>query len=252
MVWALSVGFAAEPCAVARTGGELRTALEGADQAWGNDAANFAVAVDAVRRILPCVNEPVDPATAAHVHRVEGLAAFAARDLKAARLAFSAAQGVDPAWTLPEAVAAEGSPLRAEWSGVEALPATVRLPAPRRGELRVDGFATLQRPQERPTLVQVLDDRGRALTSAWVPVGGNLPAYGKKPGPGWWIAAGASAAGSGALLGAAYLADEEYRRSTSETEADAARAQVNGLAGVAAGAGALAVGLGVFVVAGSF
>ncbi|GDX81169.1 hypothetical protein LBMAG42_29800 [Deltaproteobacteria bacterium] len=252
MVWALSVGLAAEPCAVSRTGEELRTALDGADQAWGDDAANFAVAVDAVRRILPCVNEPVDPATAAHVHRVEGLAAFAARDLKAARLAFSAAKGVDPAWAMPETVAAEGSPLRAEWTGVAALSETIQLPAPRNGELRVDGVTTMQRPEARPALVQVVDERGRAVTSAWVPVGGRLPAYAKKPGPGWWIAAGASAAGGAALLGAAYLANDEYQRSTTEVEADAARAQVNGLAGAAAGVGAVAVGLGVFVVAGSF
>ncbi len=237
---------------MARTGEELQTALQGADQAWGDDAANFAVAVDAMRRILPCVTEPVDAATAAHVHRVEGLAAFAVRDLAATRLAFSAARATDPSWVLPEAVAAQGSPLRAEWSRVEPLPGTVRLAAPRRGELRVDGVATLQRPEARPTLVQVVDERGLAVTSAWVPAGGNVPAYARKPGAGWWIAAGASAVGGAALLGGAYVADDDYRHSTTEVEAEGARTRVNGLAGAAVGAGALALGLGVFCVAGSF
>lgn len=237
---------------MARTGEELRVSLEGADQSWGDDAANFAVAVDSMRRILPCVQEGVDPATAAHVHRVEGLAAFAARDLPAARLAFAAARVVDPTWVMPEAVAAVGSPLRAEWSAAEAATTTVRLPRPRSGELRVDGLLASERPDARPALLQVMDTRGRAVTSAWLAVGAPVPAYEKKPGAGWWIAAGASAVGGGALLGAAYLADGEYRRSSTGAEADEARRVVNGLAGAASGAGVLAVGLGVVAISGSF
>ena len=106
------------------------------------------------------------------------------------------------------------------------------------------GWAVGERAARRP--------RGRAVTAAWLAVGATVPAYEKRPGAGWWIAAGASAVGGGALLGAAYLADGEYRRSSTGAEADEARRVVNGLAGAASGAGVLAVGLGVVAISGSF
>lgn len=247
-----SVAQAAPACPVSRTAEELGAALAGADAAWGNSAADFQVAVVSMRSILPCVAGAVDAPTAAHVHRIEGLVAFASRDRARTLLAFAAARAADPAWAPSDDLAPPGSPLRAAWDEASAPSTTAPLPPAREGALRVDGVPAHLRPTGRPALLQIVDERGHADTTAWLDVGAPPPAYRRAVPVAAWVGAGASVLAGGVLLGAAYGADADYRASTSVDEADRRRATVNGLAGGAVALGAVGVGLGVVAVAGTF
>ncbi len=251
MILLVAAALAASPCPVDRTPAELSTALDGADAAWGASAADFEVAVSAVRAIVPCLGAPVDASTAAHVHRVEGLAAFAARDKVTAAQAFAAARAADPAWALPDELAPEGGPLRAVWDQAPAEGPRRPLPSPRGGELLVDGMPGHTRAEARPVLLQVVTKEGRARDSAWL-AAGIAPTYPHAHPLAAWIGTGACLLASGALLGVATAANDDYQASTTVAQADARRDVVNGLAGGAVGLGAVGLGLGVFALSGSF
>ena len=152
--WVAAVAQAAPACPVSRTAEELGAALAGADEAWGSSAADFQVAVVSMRSILPCVAGAVDAPTAAHVHRIEGLVAFASRDRARTLLAFAAARAADPAWSPSDELAPPGSPLRAVWDEATAPVGTAPLPPARDGALRVDGVPAHLRPTGRPALLR--------------------------------------------------------------------------------------------------
>lgn len=251
MIVLVAAALAASPCPVDRTPSELTAALDGADAAWGASAADFAVAVSAVRAIVPCLGAPIDTPTAAHVHRVEGLAAFAARDKVAAAQAFAAARAADPAWALPAELAPEGGPLRAVWDQAPAAGAARPLPTPGGGELRVDGVPGHTRAEARPVLLQVVTKEGRARDSAWLAAGA-APTYPRARPVAAWIGTGACLLAGGALLGVATAANDDYQASSTVAQAEERRAVVNGLAGGAVGLGAVGLGLGVFALSGSF
>lgn len=250
----LAVAFAAAaPCPVTRSEAELVAALVAAHGAWAQaDAAGFDGYVGDARAILPCVAAPLAPASAAAVHRVEGLSAFARRDGAGARKAFAAARAADPAWAPPEDLAPAGSPLRAEWDASTTRAGLVPLPPPEPGGLWLDGRAASARVAGRPVVFQYVVE-ANATDTTWVPAGGDVPAYPTRPVPVWaWAGAGVGLVGSGVLLALAYDADADYQGSASGAEADDHRSRVNGLAGGSVGLGAVGLGLGVIAVAGSF
>ncbi len=229
----------------------------------------FAAAMSTQRAILGCLGRKVSSALAARVHRAEGLAAFLGRETEQAQRCFAAARASDPAIGLPEAMAPEGGPLRAAWDVLPAAEPTVPLANAAAGSLYVDGFvrfhvdaasneALTMAPSERPFVLQAVTSDEVALWTVWAPDAGRVPAYDRAPPSGsadhrwaWW-ATGGAALGAGALLGAAYLADGNYRGSTTVEEADQRREVVNGLTGASAGFGVAALGLGLVAVAGTF
>ncbi len=250
------VEFAAAACPVARSLPELGAALQAVDRAWADDPADFERYMGDVRAILPCVAEPLDPGTAAHVHRAEALAAFARRDGASVRAAFAAARQADPGFELPDSIAPKDTPLRAEWDSPHPAGELQVLVEPAAGSVRLDGRDTRERASGRPVVFQLVTPDGRVAEGAWVTAGAPVPLYPApkaRPSPlGGWIATGAAAVGSGVCLGLAYGADADYRASVLAASADQRRTTVNGLALGSAGLGAVAIGLGVVAVAASF
>lgn len=267
LIFVVSISQAA--CPVERTLAELGAALDEVEAQWGNDPQAFEAAIATQRSIVTCLGRKVSSELAARVHRAEGLVAFVARDSEAAQRAFAAARAADPTLSLPASMAPEGGPLSAAWSALPVVDRSVGLPMAADGELALDGSYRWSAapggdrwqalaPAERPFVLQAVTTDEVALWTAWVPDSSRLPDYRREldddaPGARWaWWAAGGAAVAGGAVLGAAYAADEHYRGSTTVAEADERRGLVNGLAGTSAGLGVAALGLGVVAVAGTF
>ncbi|MBM4364981.1 MAG: hypothetical protein FJ102_02120 [Deltaproteobacteria bacterium] len=261
----LLLSLAAEAaCPVQRTNAELREALDEVDRTWGVDPAAFEAAIATERAMLPCMGRVVDTTLAARLHRAEGLAAFLARDLDTARRAFAAARAADEAITLPPEMAPEGGPLREAWSALPAVSydqkltrAEVGVGVYTDGVWRHDGRygGGDLAPLDRPFVAQRLRDTEIVAWTVYAQSPADLPVLETEPQAraawAWWASGGTAIAG-GALLGAAYAADANYRQSTDIPTADQQREVVNGLAAASAGLGTLALGFGVVAVAGSF
>ena len=216
----------------------VRTALE------AGDPQRFADGLGRLDRAVACLADVADPAAMATWRMVRGIRAVGEGDSDLAAAEFLAARALDPGLTLPvypadhtiQGVARRHDPIRAP---------RARLPAPRRGELYVDGYQTRERYAVAPALVQRLDD-GRVDTFAVPP--GEIPQYPyRHPIRDGLIATTAGFTAAGATL----IALSGGPRSqfldgdaTSVAELTRLRSQTNTLAGAGVGA------LGAAVVAG--
>ncbi len=243
----LALPARAEPCG-ARLPAELGFALDGADASWGIDPAGFSASLAAADAILPCLVAPLNPPMAARVHRVHGLAAFAARDNGSAMAAFVAARRLDPAYTFPDSMIPAGNPVRSLYDAPLPEASSRPIVPAQQGVVYLDGVPTRARLNNVPTVFQLVRDN-RAETTMWVPADGPLPAYPKRGqglrGP-FLVAAGVAAAGGAALYAVALAEHDAYLNDNygSVGALDAQGGKVNALAGSGVGLGVLAVGLG--------
>lgn len=236
-----------------------------AETAWTQlDRPGFAVAVGELRDELPCLRDPLTPADAAAIHRVEALDLFLVGDRDAAARAYSAAVLLEPAYQLPLGIAPEGNPLRRVWLEGQALgPGPSReLARPADGALLIDGSRSLRRAELRPVVWQRVDGQGRVVDTAYLAPGEPVPAYrtwthtGPPQSPAEVpktrehrpLVAVAAVAGvaSGALWALSLQrADTFWDPTTPQEDLDGIRLQTNGLivGAVGAGAGAAATGL---------
>ncbi len=247
--------------------GAIEAALDAAQVAFRMmDRAGFQGATDTAREGLDCLAEPVSPAFAARVHRVNGLREFFAGNDAGARLAFGAARAIDPAYEFPESIVPAGHPVRtlyAEATSVSSV--TVAAPPPAEGQVEFDGAPSPNRPSERPTLALLVRPDRSVAASAYLWPGDPLFPYtvapsttsvatgssgGARTGPNWPLAIAAGATGllAGGALVAANLSDAEFNgmpRGSALEDLEAAQAQTNGLQVAAAGLGVVGLGLGV-------
>lgn len=240
---------AAHAACVPQSIADLRIALEGAESAWGVDAEGFTRSVGAADAILPCLAAVVDPPTAARLHRVRGLVAYANRDTAGATARFAASRSIEPDYVFPDAMVPPGNPVRAIYETATPSLASAVVAVPEKGRTYFDGAETFRRPTAAPTVFQLVEG-DRAKTTDWLDVGEPLPKY-RVRGAGTrvplLIATGAAAAAGGVLYGLAVAERKTWDETTQfadETELNAQADLVNGLGYGAIGAGALAVGLG--------
>jgi hypothetical protein len=146
----------------------LVAALEEAELAWrALDTAALRAADDRARGMAGCLAEPVRPSVAARMHRIEGLRAYADKDMVRAAQAFAAARRVEPGSDIVSDIVPEGHPLRALAGGSSAdSGALAPMDSPATGHLEVDGRASESRPLASPALI-LLVDRGQVLASAY-------------------------------------------------------------------------------------
>lgn len=196
-------------CSLPRTVAELDAAMVQAEVAWGESPARFAEEMDVVASVLGCVNAPLPAPSTARLLRLDGLSAFSRRETERSAASFAGARSVEPAITLPEAMAATGNPLRAVWDTPAAPENTVELRAPAKGKLYLDGVFTLSAPAERPFVFQALS--GVHATGAVATVA-TLPAYVRAPHPArnpLLATAGVAAVASGVLYGLAWVSHDQ-------------------------------------------
>lgn len=221
----LGIAFEARAatCTTAVSIEALRLDLERVEAAYkAEDADAVRQIADTITADLPCLGEAVHPAVAAAIHRALGLRAFLDRrnpEAKPARLYFAAARNAEPNYTFPPDVVGPDDPVYREYVAVpvgagrvdEVVPQTPR-------KTYFDGTPTTRRPAEWPTIYQLLDERDRALATAYLMPGDSIPGVATAPAkaaasvtetrprerdssPGAWIAGGASLAMLGAGVG---------------------------------------------------
>ncbi|MDP2311245.1 MAG: hypothetical protein Q8P18_34815 [Pseudomonadota bacterium] len=243
MLISLLVGaFAAEPpCRI--TWAELAPKLDGIDAAWGISTDTFRAGMTTVSAQLPCLTEAIPPEHAARIHRAKGLEAFVDRDLDRARAAFAAAKAADPAYSFPVTMVPMGNPVRTLYDASTTSGATVPLPPPAKGAVRLDGIVSRARTIDRATLFQL--ERQPAVETRWLAPGDPAPAY-RQRGQGFrlpLLLAGVAAAGAGTAL---YVVADGLGTNPppidSQADLDALGAQNHGLLFGAGGLGMAAAG----------
>jgi hypothetical protein len=141
-----------------------------------NDIVGFDAAAEALVRVVGCVDEPLDPASAIALHHAMGLRAFAARDLPAAARSLRAIRYLDPAWRPSSGWMEDGQPIYALYR--EELPRQeITVPERSPGELRVDGRTTNLVPANEAYVLQLVD-RQTALYTGYHLTVTTLPAFG--------------------------------------------------------------------------
>jgi hypothetical protein len=206
---------------------------------------------------LTCPEAPLTPATVRKVHLFTALQAGVDKDEARASSAFRALLDDQPAYALPDDLAAPGSLLRRAFEAAKAeKPGDVQ-PLAGRGWV-VDGAPKAHElPLYRPTLVQRQAD---GLTQTWLVSGPPLPddlqqaiagKSAKQGGDGRALPLGLGVAGGGALLlsaasfAVAYASWRAYPDAPDEAAASALNSRNHTLLVGSAATGALGLGLGV-------
>lgn len=246
---------AACPSSQADLAGEIDAGVA-AYKNWEWD--RFGLARSAVAGMLSCPAAPLDPATVRKVHLFSALQAGVDKDEARATASFRALLDDQPAFVLPEDLAAPGSLLRRAFEAAQAEKPGQVQPLPGRDWV-VDGMPKAhEMPLYRPTLVQRQGDDG---VQTWLVSGPPLPRdlqeaiTGKsatKAGGGRALPIGLGVAGGGALLLSAasfVVASTAAKEYPSTPTADADLDEVAGLvhrnhAFYVGGAAAGAIGLG--------
>lgn len=182
LTWFLATALAA-PCPDGLSAQTIDAALFDAESAIGQlQSDRFLTETEDLTLTVACLREPIDASFAAHVHRVVGMRAFIGRQGEDVTGAFSAARAADPTYVWPETILPEGHGLRDQLREAPTLDAVRPLPRPRAGVLRFDGVEGLERPTDRPTVMQVLDADGEVVATGWLhPTDALLPYDARRP-----------------------------------------------------------------------
>jgi len=247
-------GHAACPSTQADLSAEIDAGVT-AYKSWAWD--RFGLARSAVAEMLPCLDGPLSPATARQVHLFTALQAGVDKDEARAAAAFRALLDDQPAFALPEDLAAPGSLLRRAFDAAKTEKPGEVQPLAGRGWV-VDGAPKAhEMPLYRPTLVQ---RQAEGLTQTWLVSGPPLPddlqqalsrksanqaGEGRALPLGLGVASGSALLLSAASLAVAWQSWRDYPDAKTTAEADTLNTRNHAfLIGGAAG-GAVGIGLGV-------
>jgi hypothetical protein len=180
-LWAIGPlgGAASAACSAPASSESVASWLISAEAAYARlDVAGFHEGLDQAEALMRCLEEPMSKATAAHLHRLGGLRAFANRDVVQARASFAAAQALDPAYHFPESLFPPGHVVLVTWEEARALTTTYEsLPAPADGQIFLDGAPTLDRRKEAAVVLQVLNRSKEEAITSYIRPGELLPAW---------------------------------------------------------------------------
>lgn len=172
----------AEECSQRPTDLDVRGIANQAEQAFAQvDPDGFAAAHLSLTEALRCLAEPITPSTAAKAFLIEGLHAHLSREqerVSANLAAFAELESLAP----PSSVAPEGHAVREAWKAAVDAGVSPRrpLPVPEGGRIWIDGSETLDLPEERPTIVQMVVD-GEVTWTTVVQPGTDPPSYPEAP-----------------------------------------------------------------------
>jgi hypothetical protein len=255
-------GVASAACPTPTSSESVASWLISAEAAYARlDVAGFHEGVDQAEALMRCLAEPMSKTTAAHLHRLGGLRAFANRDVVQARASFAAAQALDPAYHFPESLFPPGHVVLVTWEEARALTTTYEsVPAPADGQVFLDGAPTLDRRKEAAVVLQVLHRSKEEPINSYIRPGEPLPAWtvaaqppvsqhspGSSPNRGHYIRGGVALGLSAGLFGLGAYTHQVYNE---DPTPNSPRRNVMGginhtavIAGGAAGAWALTEGV---------
>lgn len=256
----------------------VRTALDAAYAGLqGLDITAFKAATDRLDAALPCLNEALPPTLVAEIHRTKGIRAFGERDAETAGLMWAAARSIEPGYRFPYNLIPDGNPIREGYLSVDLADRTVEsMEAPNAGDLRFDGYSTLDRPSSFPALVQYIRSDGAVDFTVYLTPSDAVPDYPtgplavtpapvprfpmpspvpvpkpELPPPArksartpLWVAAGVTAVASGITYGMAGASKNQFiDPATPDADLDRLRSRTNTLVIVSGFGGAAAAGL---------
>ncbi|MEZ4322608.1 MAG: hypothetical protein R3F61_34395 [Myxococcota bacterium] len=245
MWWLIGAALAAD-CVRQTTSRELGDDLKSATEGLtSGDADRFRDTIARLKQTLECVGDPVSPDDMATYRVLLGVEAFGRSELDESAALFLAGRALSSDLTIPlyptdheiYGVFRRYDPVRAERR---------RLPAPRKGVVMLDGFATRDRYAAAPVFAQYVVDG--SVISAHELAPGEVPTYPVRHPvrTGFLVGTGALGATAGGLL----LASRTSRSAFFSGEKDFAqlntlRARTNTLAGTGMAVGSAAVISGV-------
>ena len=170
---------AAAACPTAAALSELNRDVDRAERAYGTlDLDGFMSSSDALRADLPCLGEPMTRVVAARIHRVEGLRGFVDSDRRAAAQSFAAARSLEPDYRFPEDLVPSGYP---EWELYDAIDLTLggsaKVDPMIDGYILFDGKVGPERPTEWAAIVQIINEEGEVVNTAYLRPGQPMPSY---------------------------------------------------------------------------
>lgn len=243
----LVIALAAAECPAPRLAAELEGALDGAERAWGVDADGFAASADAALAILPCVRTRLAPATAARLHRVDGLRAWAARDPDRTHSAFAAARAIEPDYQFPVTMVPPGNPVATLYASARPEGAARAIPPLKKGwRVWLDGAESGRRNPSLPVVWQ-LEEGEQIRESAWIEADVALPPA-PHPRDGTraplLVGAGVAALVAAGVYAGALVAHDDALAGSTLPEVREGQTTANALALTSAGLGVAAMGLG--------
>jgi hypothetical protein len=165
LIWLASLAFADCPPqaeeVVWRATEDVQTAYVTLDE------RGFDLAANAIAELIPCMTRPIDPPSAARLHRTMGLIAFVSGQVHASRKSWAASRLLDPDWHLPERDYPDGHPLRDvfESSVIDGEPRHETLNA---ATWLVDGMEGSEAPLDRAFILQALDEEGAVAWTGYL------------------------------------------------------------------------------------
>ncbi|MDP6935468.1 MAG: hypothetical protein QGG40_21280 [Myxococcota bacterium] len=183
MLVALLMSLAAQAaCFEKTTAGALVDAVGAAEAAFAAmDIEGFGRARESARTAVDCIGDPLTVVDAAAYHRLNALDGFVENDETATVSSFRASLALQPAFVLPSSLAPEGGPLHGFYEKARAQPSTEQVDvAPPTGHiLMVDGKRATGRPTDRPAILQLQNEQGAVVWTAYLPAGTELPPWEK-------------------------------------------------------------------------
>lgn len=215
------------------------------------DEVEFRRAYEAIQSLVPCVSSPFNAAQATTFWRLSALAAFLDRDDDAVLIAFQSVIAISPGYLLSENIAPMGHPLQDLFEQALDSQGAIEdvLPAPRSGQVYIDGSAGLAVPLSRPYLFQLTDESEQLVISQVVQAGQRPPGYAAARERSINIPLAVTAGVSGAIAGGTWLlatSREEtfWDPSTPTGDLEVLQRQANTLGTVALSAGVVTLGTG--------
>ncbi len=165
----------ASGCTVA----QLDESVDNAEDAFADlRVDDFEVSLDQIDLLLDCLEGTVTTETAARVHRVKGIVAFAADQEDRAAFSLTAARLLDPGHPMPDSLVPVGHPVRVIYDEVDLSDdPMMSVPEATAGWLAFDGSKGLDRPLARASVIQVFDHEGQPRTARYLYPGDPLPPY---------------------------------------------------------------------------
>ncbi len=244
----------AAECGTPVAADEIEATLSAAEEEFaGLNESGFRDKMNEANGILlPCVQEPLPAEVVAHHHRVMALNLFLVGDETAALRAAEAARVADPDYVFPDTLLPADHPVRAHYDAYEPEQKTRNVPEPRVGHLAFDGASTRARPKTHPTIAQLFDGQGNAVSTRWLAARDPLPPYRAIPRQrnALIISSGASLILAGATYGMAWAQRGNLFSSANDPNAEAdtlnaKRARTNGLTFASGAFLGVSIGLGV-------
>lgn len=164
------------PTAVPSTG--WSATLGAAEEAYrAFDAERFDDTLDTAALDLRCLADVVSTGDAARYHVLSGLRQYTRARIGEAVQEFAAARAADPSFVVDETLVPIGHELRSLIPG-EVTGPTAAVPPPAEGvTLAFDGTPAIERPVDRPVIVQIVSASGAPSETTYLLPGDPMPGY---------------------------------------------------------------------------